>query len=280
MASLHQCQHPEVASKFQSDHCGRQFHAPEPRGCGAPPQSGVGDLAVTNADDKDRSKSQCCASESNSEICGQCQTWFCKERFQGHMVIAAKNVDVGSFLHASEVRNLIHCEARGCQLCHTVLASIRLQVKVELPNQEPLSDLTRYSLYLLPDVPGWTIKVVFQAAFKFLRTGLRLVQCDRIRSEDNLETPKWVLDQTIVGDGKPRIFQLPHECCSYRLDAKCVAAQIKKWFKDCKSLHQNYCGLHKGYDDHGHNFRLLFFGDEQAPCARLVDANTMDSETE
>ena len=196
------------------------------------------------------------------------------------MVIAAKDVQDGSLLHASELRNLIQCEARGCQLCHTVLASIRLQIKVELPGQEPLSDLTQYSLYLLLDVPGWTIKIVFQAAFKLLRTDLQLVQCDCIRSEDNLDTPQWVLDQTIVGDGKPRVFQLHHECCSYRLEAKCVAAQIKTWFQDCKSLHHNYCGLRKGYDDHGHKFRLLFLGDEQAPCARLVDAKTMDSKPE
>jgi hypothetical protein len=77
------------------------------------------------------------------------------------MAIATGNIQDGSLLHTSEVRKFMHCTACGCWLCCTILASIRSQVKVALLDQEPLSGLTRYSLYLLPDAPGWTIKIVF-----------------------------------------------------------------------------------------------------------------------
>ena len=281
MASPYGCEHPEVASRIESGGCRGQFYSQEPRGCRAAPQSSVGDLGITKADDKDRSKLDCCAIDSTSNICWQCHTWLSNNRFQEHMVIAFEDIQDGSLLYASEVRNLIQCDAHGCQLCHTVLASIRLQVKVELPDQEPLSDPTRYSLYLLLDVPGWTIKVVFEAALKIFRTDIRLAPCDRIESEDNTDTSQWIFDLKTIDDGKAKVcFQLPHQGCADQLDTKCIAAQIKAWFENCKSLHQSCCSRRKGCNRQGENFRLLFLGDEHAPCARLVDANTMDLETE
>ncbi len=276
MAPPRRCEHYAVAGRVQFGRCASQSQPSEFRMCGATPQSGVRNSDITKADEKDRSKPDCCAVDATSTICWQCHTWLHKRRFEEHMVTAAENVQDGSWLHTSEVRNLIHCEERGCQLCSTVLGSIRLQIKVEMQEQEPLSNLARCSLYLLPDVPGWTIKILFEAALEVLRADIRLVPCDNIEFEN-----KWVLDLTGVDDGKTTIcFQQHHESCAYRLDSKCVAAQIKAWLEGCKSLHQIYCGRREGYDKQGHTFRLLFLGDEHEPHARLMDANTSDSKTE
>ena len=242
-------------------------------------QSGMGDSYIMKADDKDHSKPDYYAIKSTSETCWQYRIWLQSERLQKYMVVAAEDIQDGSLLYTSEVQNLMLCEASGCQLCHTILASIRLQAQVKLPGQEPFNGLTRYSLYLLPDTPGWTIKILFEAALEVLRTDLRLVLCNRIKSEDVLGMPQWALDSTGVGDGKSRIcFQQPHEGCIYRLDTNCATAQIKKWIDNCKSLDQSCCGQRKCYDKQGHPFRLLFLGDEHALCPRLVDANTMGSE--
>jgi hypothetical protein len=269
MASPHRCNRLSIASGISSIRCGRQARSPESRGYKAASPSGIGE----KADDKDHSKPDCCAIDSTSKTCWQCHTWLYKNRFEEHMAIATGNIQDGSLLHTSQTRKLMHCTTRGCQLCHTILASIRSQVKVALPDQEPLSGLTRYSLYLLPDVPGWTIKVVFETALEDLHTDIRLVPGDRIKSEDILDTPRWTLDLTSVDDGKSRIcFQQPHEGCAYRLDTKRIAAQIKTWIENCKSLDQRCCGQNKGYNKQGHLFRLLFLGDEHAPCPRLVDA--------
>lgn len=281
MTSPHQCEHCAVFGKAEFGRCGSQPQPPEFRECGDTPQSSVEDVDMMKAGEKDRSKLDYCVLDTTSTICWQCHTWLCKRKFEEHVVIAVENVQDGSLLHTSEVRNLMRCEERGCQLCSTVLASIRLQVRVTLPEQEPLSNLTRYSLYLLSDVLGWTIKIVFEAALEVIRTDIRLVPCETIESEDHVGTPQWILDSTSIDNGEARIcFQQPHDSCTYRIDTRCVAAQIKAWLENCKSLHQSCSGRRESCDKRQHPFRLLFLGDENAPYARLVDANTADSKTE
>lgn len=188
MTSPHHCEHCAVFGKAGFDRCGSQPQPPEFRECGATPQSSMGEVDMIKTGEKDRSKLDCCVVDTTSTICWQCHTWLCIRKFEEHGVIAVENVQDGSLLHTSEVRNLARCKQRGCRLCSIVLASIRLQARVKLPEQEPLSNLTRYSFYLLPDVPGWTIKIVFEATLEVIRTDIRLVSCETIESKENVGT--------------------------------------------------------------------------------------------
>ena len=244
-------------------------------------QSAMGNSDVMKANDIDPPKPHCYAIKSTAKTCWQYHIWLRSKSFQEHIVFAAEDIQNGSFLLASKVGNLTYCGARGCQLCHTILASIRLQIQVELPDQEPLSGVTGFSLYLLHDVPGWTIKIQCKGEFGVFRTDVRLMPCNRVEIEGFLRTPQWALDLASVDDGKSRIcFQQPHEGCIHRVDTECATAQIKTWIDNCKSLDQSCCSRPKYCDKQGHPFRLLFLGDEHVPCPRLVDVNTMDSEIE
>ena len=236
--------------------------------CEAIPRSSVRNSELKKVDRQDRSESGCCVFDAFSTACWPCHKWLQRKTFEGHL-IAAENVQDGSLLQTSEVRDLVRCEERGCQLCSTILCSIRLQIKVEFPKHEPLSDLARCRLYLLPDVPGWTIKTVLEAPSEFLHTDIRLVSCDS-KSEN-----KRVLDLTGVDDGKTRMcFQKPHESCAYRLASQCVVEQIKAWLEECKCSHHSCWSRREGYDTQGQTFRLLLLGDEQNPHTRLVDVDT------
>lgn len=260
MASAHQCEHCAAVDKVQFGRCRSQIQPLDLQTCEATPQPGV------------RSSASKSTADTTSTACSQCHKWLHRRRLEGHIITATQNPEEGSLLQTAEVRNLLHCEGHGCRLCCTILSSVRLQIKikVEFPEQEPLSDLARCSLRLLTEFPGWTIEVEFGTPLRVLTTGLRLVPCE-IESTD-----RWILEMT----EREMCFQQPHESCAYRLNTQRNVVQIKTWLEECKSSHQSYCGRREGRDKEGNTFRLVFLGGGEQPHARLVDVNTLDLKTE
>jgi hypothetical protein len=215
-----------------------------------------------------------CVNNSTNSTCMACHGWTLEQRFKAAMIMANRNLQNGFLIQFTMVHDLISCGRSGCGLCRTMLASMRQQIRKETTQQDRLNSSSLCRLFLLPDLPGWTIKILYGTELATMRTDVRLVQCKIARAEVITRKPRWILDSPYTGRGEERIcFEIPDDDSAPRTDTVQIASQIRTWLQHCKSSHHKCLDRHTGSGEQEQQFRLLFLGDAPTSHMRLVDAS-------
>ncbi|WPG99077.1 heterokaryon incompatibility protein-domain-containing protein [Acrodontium crateriforme] len=201
-----------------------------------------------------------CQIDPKYMLCKLCHRWLNRLVSWMRRLENVAHIQDGVFICQSVL--LKHCEEQGCRFCATVNASIRSEAAIE---QAEHGSPRQYSLHLLPDVPGWSIEILFKLASKDLRADLRLILCETTSCEPTLGDQVELLSlEGFAGRPTGISYQHIHHEHHDQFSEKC-AAQIKYWLSKCGS-HGSRCEDRR--NDVDDKFRLLFLGDTRP---RLVD---------